>query len=64
MRNKRLYILSIFYIAVYAIIVKFVYPELEITALATVIALLGFASALITNYLLPKPNNNQGHNDE
>jgi len=64
MGNKRIYILSILYIAVYAIIVKFVYPELEITALATVIALLGFASALITNYLLPKPNNSQGNNDE
>lgn len=64
MKNKRTYYLSILYIAVYAIIIQFVYPELEITALATVIALLGFASALMTNYLLPKSNNNQGDNDE
>jgi hypothetical protein len=64
MGNKRIYILSILYIALYAIIVNFFYPELEITALKTVIALLGFASALITNYLLSKPNNSQGKNNE
>jgi hypothetical protein len=54
MGNKRIYFLSIIYIATYAVVIKFVYPELEITALATIIALLGFASALVTNYLLPK----------
>jgi hypothetical protein len=64
MGNKRMYFLSILYIAAYAVVIKFVYPELEITALATIIPLLGFASALVTNYLLPKPRNNQGDNDE
>lgn len=63
MGNKRIYFLSIFYIAVYATIVKLVYPELQITALVTVIAIFGFTSAVITNYLLPKRNNNQGNND-
>ena len=64
MGTKRTYLLSILYIAAYAVIVKFIYPELEITALATVIALLGFASAVATNYLLQKSNNNQGKDDE
>tara|TARA_R110002020_G_scaffold391985_1_gene602354 strand:+ start:179 stop:373 length:195 start_codon:yes stop_codon:yes gene_type:complete len=64
MGNKRIYFLSILYIAAYAIIVKFVYPELEVAALVTVIALLGFVSALITNYLLSKRNDNKGNYDE
>lgn len=64
MGNKQIYFFSILYITAYAIIVKFVYPELKITALATVIAILGFASALITNYLLPKRNDNKGNYDE
>ena len=64
MSNKRTYFLSILYIAANAVFIKFVYPELEITALATIIGLLGFASALFTNYLLPKPKNNQRNSDE
>ena len=36
MRNKNVYFLSIGYIAIYAMTVKFVYPELDVTALATV----------------------------
>lgn len=64
MGNKRIYILSIFYITIYAIIFKFTYPELVITSLSTVIAVIGFISALITNYLLPRANSNQGNKDE
>ena len=64
MRKKRVYFLSILYITAYAVIVKLVYPELVITALVTVIVLLGFASALVTNYLLPKSKSNQGKDDE
>jgi hypothetical protein len=55
---------SILYITAYAVIIKFTYPELEITALTTVIATLGFTSAVATNYLLKKSNNNQGQDDE
>ncbi|MCB2264167.1 MAG: hypothetical protein LGR52_14705 [Candidatus Thiosymbion ectosymbiont of Robbea hypermnestra] len=52
MGKKRVYLLSILYIAGYAMLIKFIYPELEVTALSTVIAVLGFASALATNYLI------------
>lgn len=64
MGSKRIYFLSISYIAAYAVIVKLIYPELEITALATVIAFLGFASALVTNYLFTRHLDSQGKNDE
>lgn len=64
MGNKRIYLFSILYITAYAVIIKFTYPELEITALTTVIATLGFTSAVATNYLLKKSNNNQGQDDE
>lgn len=62
MGNKRVYFFTIISIAIYAIVFKFVYPELEITALTTVIAILGYLSALFINYLLLKYK--KGENDE
>lgn len=62
--KKRIFFLSIFFIALYALIVGFVYPELEVTALVTVITLLGIASGLIAHYLLPKTKTDQGNGDE
>ena len=53
MVNKKwVYLLSIVYIAVYALLFKWIYPELDITALVTVITVLGFISALATNSLI------------
>lgn len=54
MGKKRIYLLSILYITGYAMLVKFLYPELEVTTLSTVIAVIGFVSALATNYLIEK----------
>lgn len=64
MGGKRIYILSICYIAAYSVVVNFIYPELDVTALATMIAIFGFTSALVTNYLLPKIKSNKGDGDE
>ena len=63
MKSKRFYVLSILYIALYAILVKLAYPELEITALTTVIALLGLVSAVVTNSLLAKVKRDQRKDD-
>lgn len=54
MGKKQIYILVVLYISVYAIIIKFVFPELELEKLSMVIAILGFVSALITSFLLHK----------
>lgn len=64
MGGKRIYILSICYIAAYSLVVNFTYPELDVTALVTLIAIFGFASALVTNYLLLKVKNDKGDSDE
>ena len=54
MRSKRLYLLTIFYISVFAITFKFLYPEVKVTALITLIALVGFGAALGTNLLISR----------
>ncbi|WP_089724275.1 hypothetical protein [Candidatus Thiosymbion oneisti] len=64
MKKKRVYLLTIAYIAVYAMLTKLTYPELEITALTTVIAVLGFVSALATNYLIKKVECKIGKNND
>lgn len=60
MGRKRLYLLTIFYIVVLAIVFKFLYPELKVTELATVIAVLGFIAALGSNFLFNKIKQRQG----
>jgi Flp pilus assembly protein TadB len=65
MRSKRLYLLTIFYIAILAAIFKWLYPEVRVTALATVIAILGFAAALGSNFLINRRKQKRGEdNDE
>ncbi len=43
---------TIFYIVVFVVLFKQFYSEISVTALTTVIALLGFFVALGTNYLI------------
>lgn len=64
MRNKNVYFLSIGYIAIYAMTVKFVYPELDVAALATVISLFGISSGLITHYIFQKITKTKDSNNE
>ena len=63
MRSKRLYLLAICYIAVFAIVFKWFYPELAVTALTTVVALCGFIAALGTNWLITRMKRKRGQND-
>ncbi len=52
MVNKTLFLLTIFYIVVFAVIFKQFYSEVSVTSLTTVIAILGFLVALGTNFLI------------
>ena len=63
MKNKRLYLLTLFYIVVLAIIFNWTYPEVSVTAVTTVIALCGFILALGTNVLINIVKNQQGKHD-
>ncbi len=54
MTNKRVYLFSVFYIAVYATAFIYVYPSVSPGAVMTVLAILGFLSALLTDYILRK----------
>lgn len=63
MGSKRLYLLTIFYIVILAIVFKWFYPEVEVTTLTTVIALLGFIFALGSNFLINRIKQNQGKDD-
>ena len=63
MKNKRLYLLTLFYIVGLAIIFNWVYPEVSVTAVTTVIALCGFIFALGTNVLISFLKKQQGKGD-
>ena len=63
LRNKRLYLLTIFYIVVFAIIFKLIYPEVPVTSLTIVIALLGFIFALGSNFVINRIKQKRGKND-
>ena len=52
MGKKRIFLLSIFFISVYALTTKLIYPEVELSALVTVISILGIGSALIADYVI------------
>ena len=61
--NKRLYLLTIIYIAIFAIIFKFIYPETPVTSLTVVIALLGFIFALGNNFVINRIKRKRGKNN-
>ena len=63
MRSKRLYLLTIFYIVVLAILFKLFYPEVQVTALTVVIALLGFIFALGSNFVINLIKQYRGKDD-
>ena len=63
MKSKRLYLLSIFYIVIFTIVFKWLYPELEVTSVITVIALLGFVVGLGTHFLITRIQQSKGKND-
>lgn len=63
MRSKRVYLLSVFYIAVLAAAFQWFYPETPVTAVATVVALLGFALALATHLAIKRFANPPGKTD-
>lgn len=52
MKNKRIYLLTIFYTVVFAVIFKFAYPEVTVASIATVIVLLALGLAIGSNYLV------------
>ncbi len=52
MLGKRLYILAIIYIALLAIIIRYVYPELNLSSLLIVIGSLGFVLAFVTDKII------------
>ncbi|KPJ90818.1 MAG: hypothetical protein AMJ53_12865 [Gammaproteobacteria bacterium SG8_11] len=64
MKNKRLYLFTLFYIVVLAIVFHWIYPEVSLTAVTTVIALCGFILAIGTNVLMNCVKKQQGKDDE
>ena len=54
MGRMRFYLLTVFYIVVFAIVFKWFYPEVSVTAVTTVIALLGFIFAFGSNFLIKR----------
>lgn len=54
LKNKRLHILAIFYIAVLAILFQLLYPETPVAAAITVIAIVGYVLALATDIIIRK----------
>jgi hypothetical protein len=64
MKSKRLYILTIFYIAVFAILFNLTYDEVDATALTTIIALVGFVFAFVTDFLIRIIMKKRGNNAE
>ena len=63
LRSKRFYALAIGYIALFAIVFKWIYPEVAVTALTTVVALCGCAAALGTNWLITRMKRKRGKDD-
>jgi Flp pilus assembly protein TadB len=63
MGSKQLYLLTIFYIVVFAILFKWLYPEVRVTALSIVIALFGFIVALGSKFLINLIKQNRGKDD-
>lgn len=62
--DKKLYILSIVYIGIIAVILNYVYPEFEITSLKIVIASTGFAFAFATTWIIRYMSKKEGITDE
>lgn len=54
MKGKLLYILIIGYITIIAIVFRSLYPEVRITAVMTIVAILGFVLAIITNFIIDR----------
>lgn len=63
LKNKKLYLLTICYIVVFAIIFKLIYPEVPVTSLTIVIALLGFIFALVSNFVINRIKQKRGKTD-
>lgn len=63
MKNKRLFLLTIFYIAILAIAFTRIYPEVSLTAVSTVIALSGLVLAIVTNIVIHIIRKKQGKED-
>lgn len=57
LKSKRLYLLAIFYIAIIVILFNWIYPEVPVTSLSLVIALLGFILALGSNFAINRIKN-------
>ncbi|WP_455202093.1 hypothetical protein [Kaarinaea lacus] len=63
MKSKRLYLLTIFYIVILAIIFTRLYPEVSVTAVTTVIALSGIVLAVVTNIMIHFIRQKRGKED-
>jgi len=63
LKNKRLYLLTLLYIVVLAILFSWIFPEVSVAAVTTVIALCGFILALGTNVLINLIKKQQGKDD-
>jgi len=64
MKNKRIYLLTIGWIALLAIGFTVVYPEVPVTSVMTVVGLLGLALGIGSNYLLKRLRKKEGDHDE
>ncbi|MFW2373243.1 MAG: hypothetical protein ACN4GM_08985 [Gammaproteobacteria bacterium] len=64
MKSKRLYLLIIFYIAVFSVLFNWQYPETSVSNVVTVISILGLIAAIGTNYIIKMiANSLEGKNE-
>ncbi len=68
MLNKRVYLLTLFFIVVFALIFRFVYPvaeaEVEVTQVMTVISLMALLTSLGVNAVIQHIQQKRGASDE
>ncbi len=66
MLNKRLYLLTLFFIVVFALIFRFVYAgsEVQVTQVMTVISLTALLASLGVNFVIQQIQQKRGASDE
>jgi len=64
MLNKRLYLLTLFFIVVFALIFRFVYPEVQVTQVMTVISLTALLASFGVNFVIQQIHQKKGASDE
>jgi hypothetical protein len=64
MLNKRLLLLTLFFIVIFALIFRFVYPEVQVTQVMTVISLTALLASLGVNFVIQQIQQKRGASDE